>query len=810
MFLKNARPLRTLVFLILTLCVCAAAFAEDASDDGGDWFWNKTIASVSFEGLNNVKRSDVTGITNNFIGKTFTAELYDQILDRLYALSYFSEINPFVKHDKHRADRISLVFQVTEQPVVSAIVFRGNKKVRNNALREAVTIKIGDVFIDSAVLIDERAIRDLYIKKGFTDVSVSHEKEESPNGVKVVFLINEGASTVISAISFSGNTVFSQRTLKSKLKLKERGFLKAGAFQRSELEADKQAIIAYYATRGYIDARIADVIQNTTRNDAKGRDELELTFVIQEGAQYIYNGISITGNEIFKTEKLLSFIKLAPGDVFNQIKFNEGLSGITNLYYENGYMSNQFQPSVNKDSEQRTIAYALSIVERSRAHVENIIVKGNTKTKDYVILREIPLKPGDVFSRNKILTGMRNLYNLQYFSSIVPEPVSGSEENLVDLIVTVEEQSTTSLQFGMTFSGVQNADEIPISLFAKVENSNFRGLGKTLSAGTNISSSEQSIDFSYGQSWIFNKPISWGESLSFFHSKSSALTFNWLANGTFDDSSYYMTYDSWGSSLTSSIGRRWLPNFAILTVTGGMANTLTDNIYKEGLFVPIDSGVNKNANRFGLKNSVYAAVSLDNRDINYDPTKGWFTSQRLTWFGLLPSIEQEFYLRSDTKLEGYFKLFDIPLFSGYWNFKAVFAAYTGLTTIFPVPGALFGDSSKVYIDGVFNGRGWTNVYTQTRGKAMLANKVELRFPIFPGIIGIAGFLDGVAVKDEPREIFNELSLNDFYFSFGPALRFLIPQFPLHLLFANNFRIEDGSAKMYDTWKFVLSFNIVNR
>ncbi|MDE5899344.1 MAG: outer membrane protein assembly factor BamA, partial [Treponemataceae bacterium] len=597
---------------------------------------------------------------------------------------------------------------------------------------------------------------------------------------------------------------------KSKLSLKEEGFMKSGAFQRSSLEADKQAIVAYYMTRGYIDARIVDVLQESVVNEKKDHDELTLTFIIQEGAQYTYNGITITGNEIFSTEKLLSFIKLKTGDVFNQTKFMEGVSGITNLYYENGYMSNEFYPNVSKDAERRTVAYSLQIVEHSRAHIENIIIKGNTKTKDYVILRELPFQPGDIFSRDKIMSGIRNLYNTQYFSSIVPEPVSGSEENLVDLVISVEEQSTTSLQFGMTFSGIEDPDDLPISLFAKWQNSNLKGLGKTISAGVSISSSNQAVDFSYGQSWLFDKPIQLSESLTFYHADDSALAMNWLPDGRLDDDYYYMNFQSWGVTLGSSLGHRWLPNFAIVTLSGGMTNTVADNIYDEALYAPLDSGVNKYANRLGMKNSLYAAVSLDNRDISYDPSRGWFFNERVAWYGLIPGLEREFYFRTDTKLEAYLKLFDIPIANGFWNFKAVLAAMTSYTAIFPVPGTLFGYSSKVYVDGMFNGRGWTDIYNEVRGKTMLSNSIELRIPIFQGILGIDGFFDAVVVKDEPEQLFNALSVEDFYFSFGPGLRFLIPQFPLHLLFANKFRIRDGEVKWDDTWQFVLSFNVTNR
>ena len=234
-----------------------------------------------------------------------------------------------------------------------------------------------------------------------------------------------------------------------------------------------------------------------------------------------------------------------------------------------------------------------------------------------------------------------------------------------------------------------------------------------------------------------------------------------------------------------------------------------DNIYDEELYTTLDPGVNKNANRFGMKNSVYANLSLDNRDINYDPSTGWFASQRVAWYGLLPYVEHEFYARTDTKLESYLKLFDIPVAKGYWNFKAVLAAYTGITALFPVPGTLFGDSSKTYIDGMFNGRGWTDIYNDVRGKAMLSNKVELRIPIFTGVIGLDGFFDAVAVTEEVEDLF-KLTLDDFYFSFGPGLRFLVPQFPLHLLFANKFRVIDGQVEWDDKWQFVLSFNMTNK
>ena len=507
----------------------------------------------------------------------------------------------------------------------------------------------------------------------------------------------------------------------------------------------------------------------------------------------------------------MSYIKLKPGAVFNQTKYQEGLQGITSLYAENGYMTNQYAPAVNKDVERRTISVSLSIVERPRSHIENIIIKGNTKTKDYVIRREIPLEPGDVFSRDKVMQGIRNLYNLQYFSSVVPEPMPGSENNLVDLVFTVEEQSTTTLEFGMTFSGVSDPDDFPISLFARWQNSNLRGEGRSVSTGTNISNTAQTVNASYGQNWLFDLPIGISESISFSHSKESSLRLQVLNDGTVSDDEYYMQFESWGVTFSSSIGRRWLPDFAILQLNGGLSTLLNNNVYDQGIYVPHDSSINQNANRLGLTNSVWGSVSLDNRDISYDPSRGWFVSQRIGWYGLIPGLEKEFFLKSDTKLEGYFTLFNIPITKA-WSLKAVFAAYTGLTAIFPVPGTLLGDSNKAYIDGMFNGRGWTSIYNKVRGKAMLSNRVELRIPIFPNIVGVDGFFDAAAVTTDVKTMFNSLSVNDFYFSFGPGLRFLLPQFPLHLLYAWTFKHSDAKGWYFNdpNGVFVLSFNITNR
>ena len=481
---------------------------------------------------------------------------------------------------------------------------------------------------------------------------------------------------------------------------------------------------------------------------------------------------------------------------------------LSDLYYENGYTENSFQPAENRDSVERKVSYVVNIVERDRSHVENIIVKGNSKTKDFVITRELPIESGDVFSKAKISNGLRNLYNLQFFSSVVPTVEPGSDSNLVDIIISVEEQQTNSIEFGITFSGVTDPEDLPFALFVQWSNSNFLGLGKRVSAGATISSDEQSINLGYSQNWLWGLPITWSESISFSHARAKAyrLEFDHSCRPVYND--YYMQYQRWQMSMDHSLAYRWMPNWAILTLSGGLTDALTNFIYDDELYTPLDPTITRYANSWGFTNSIWAKWSMDGRDINYDPSRGWFFSERIAWYGLLP-VEVDYFLRMDTKLEGYYTLLNIP-FTEKWAFKVIFAALMSYSVQLPTPNSQVSDTNKLYIDGMFNGRGWTEIYNSDKGRAMWSNNLEIRIPVVPGMLAIDGFFDAVVIKEDPSDLFSNVGIEDFYFSFGPDIRILMPQFPLRLLFANCFRVKDGRVKWGETWNFVLSFNMVNK
>ena len=210
-------------FALLFLLVSSFSYVF-AQEEDDDWFWDKTITKIEFEGLKHVKKSELIGITSSFIDKPFSQEVYSDLLDRLYALDFFSDIVPYAKHDTKNYDDVLLVFLVTENPLIRSINFSGNMKIRNAELREQIKIKPSDIFSNEKVLMAERMLRNFYVQKGFSNSQVTYEVVESNDEVVLTFHINEGYDTVVKKISIVGNSLFSERMIKSKLALKEVGF----------------------------------------------------------------------------------------------------------------------------------------------------------------------------------------------------------------------------------------------------------------------------------------------------------------------------------------------------------------------------------------------------------------------------------------------------------------------------------------------------------------------------------------------------------------------------------------------------------
>ncbi|RKX86333.1 MAG: outer membrane protein assembly factor BamA, partial [Spirochaetes bacterium] len=213
---------RITVVLLLALLIPFTAFSQNDQQDD-QWYLDKPIADIRFEGLSSVSKNELLGLIRPYLGQSYTDTLSWDIQSKLYALDYFDIIIPKILPGDSASESLILVFQVQEKPIVDEVLFSGNNKVRRGDLSDAVLIKSGDLLNPGSLKIDEKAIIDLYLEKGFIEAQATgdYTVDEKTNQATVVFNIVEGNQTKISDIRFVGNDKHvSDSTLQNLMKTK--------------------------------------------------------------------------------------------------------------------------------------------------------------------------------------------------------------------------------------------------------------------------------------------------------------------------------------------------------------------------------------------------------------------------------------------------------------------------------------------------------------------------------------------------------------------------------------------------------------
>ena len=506
------RGARTILACIALMLAITTGLAAQSSDQ--DWYVNKPIRDFRFTGLVTVKADDVKAVVKPYIGQAFSVDpLLWEIEAKLYALDYFETIVPNAVPADDEKSAVIIEFQVKERPTITAIEVIGNTNVRTNEITDKVLLKKGDLANQTRLQADIEAVKSLYLEKGYTEATVtgSFVPADRENTVKASFRIAEGTPTTIKEIRFSGNKFASDSTLRGIMKTKAQFLFDSGVFQEAKLEEDKTAIITYYTDHGFVDAKVDNVARDIQVQ--QGRNYLVLTVYLTEGDQWTYGGMKFNGNQIFSTARLSELVFQKVGKTLSLPKLEQDVSRIQNLYWENGYIFNAFNRTEVRDPAAKTISYTLNIQEADKAHIENIIFKGNTRTQETVLRRGMPFEEGDIFNREKILQGYQYLQNLQFFKTVTPDTQQGSAFGLMNVIFNLEEASTADINFGVVFSG----GNFPVSGTIKWNERNFLGRGQTVGVNLEASPIKQMLSLNFVEPWLFKVPWSVGLSLSVDH-----------------------------------------------------------------------------------------------------------------------------------------------------------------------------------------------------------------------------------------------------------------------------------------------------
>lgn len=841
------------IYILILLLLSVGLFAQ--TDD--EWYFDTPIVDVQFEGLENTSENDLQGIVEPFIGTLFTETILNDIQRRLYSLEYFNLIIPEAVPGNEERSELILKFTVEERPRISAIQFSGNLQIRRSTLLDEILLSVGDVPSQSALLADEAVLIALYSGRGFADISISSRLDDvaNENSQILIFIIDEGSQTNVRSIQFSGISFATANQLMALMATKQQGLFDSGVFEASNLDLDRQAILRFYGEFGYVDAQVIDIEQELVEEQETGRKFLEITYFIDEGIPWLFGEVSFEGNNIFSDEELRSSFLMETGSVLNATLLQQGFQAVNDLYFQGGYIFNQITFDEGRNEALQQIDFAIRIVETNRAYIENIIIRGNTKTADEVILRELPFEEGDVFSATKIREGIANLYNTQSFDDVPAiDTPQGSVPGLMDIVINVEEGRTTDLRLGVTIGG---DGDFPIAGLLRWGDSNFLGNGQTIETELNIGQFEQSISFTFYDGWLFGDRWAGGLGLDLsrkvqtqalqdilhpvfyaddqvkvpdpfqgYYVFSRDTTYNgqnYDAGEIFPDipsasdieqhslltdydyfkgkggtnrdiaSDYKMEYTRWNIAPRISTGIR-IPS---LLGWVGISSTLSIGFniieYNQTLNRPFDKIIRENRDTLRVINRLSLEVSLDGRDVFFNPQNGYYIGQGLAYTGGFLGGARN-YIRTDTTLQGYLTLFDLEV-TPEWSWKMVLAANVSLSFVleqfFVYEGSekFEATDSLLFTNSMTIARGWPRF---RGGQALFNSWIELRMPLAERVLWFDLYAEAVRITAD-REIFGSGSDN-WLFGFGAGFRFTIRQFPFRIYLGKRFKVENGQVE----------------
>ncbi len=397
----------------------------------------QTAASIGVEGNRRIEADTIRSYFKSSAGGRLTPTDIDDGLKALIQTGLFQDVQI-----QHRGGRLVVV--VVENQVINRVAFEGNKKMKDEQLQAEIQSKARGALSRAMVQSDTQRITELYRRMGRYDVSVVPKYIEHPNNrVDLVFEINEGAKTSVQAINFVGNHAFSDYRLRDVIKTREHNllsFLGSGdVYDPDRVEADRDLIRRYYLKNGYADVQVVGVL---TEYDPAKKGFI-VTFKIEEGQQYRVGSVSFeTSIPSLNANSFSGLSRVGVGSVYNAEAVEKSVEEMSIEASRRGYAFASVRPRGERNFEQHTVSIVFSIDEGPRVYIERINIRGNTRTRDYVIRREFDIAEGDAYNRALVDRAERRLKNLNFFQSVKITQEPGSSPDRIILNVDLEEKST--------------------------------------------------------------------------------------------------------------------------------------------------------------------------------------------------------------------------------------------------------------------------------------------------------------------------------------------------------------------------------
>lgn len=592
-----------ILFLFILLFIGNTIKAQETTLEKGKEY---TLSGVEVIGKVSFNQQTIITFTGLEIGSKIRipGEEISLAITKLWKLGLFNDVNFYVK--KIDGDAIFLELELYELPKLDDIKIKGIKKGKREDIVKETELSKGKIVNDNLITNTKNYIENKFKKDGYfnTKVTINTLADSTNTKVDMVVFIDKGEKVKISAINFVGNEQLVDKKLKKSFKnTKEKKLyriFKSSKFVKDKYKEDLGTLITKYKEKGYRDARV--VSENVTYN--KDNNKINIDVNIEEGKKYYFGDIRFLGNTVYSDQALNSILGIKRGEIYNGVLLEKRIADntspdaedVTNLYQNNGYLWSNINP-VEVKTENDTIDFEIRISEGPIAYFNNITVKGNDKTNDKVIYRELRTRPGEKWNKDLVIRSVRELGQLGFFDAeaIRPEPVNmDPAAGTVDLDWTVVEKgsSQVELQGGYGAGGFIGTLGLSFNNFSLKNIFNKKayqplpmGDGQKMSLRLQASQGFQVYSLSFTEPWLGGKkPISFFTSLS--HSKQ--FLFDFRSRNVTRDKSFNI------STITVGYGKRLKIPDDYFSISNSVSFSYYDlNNYNTGLFT-FGNGASRN------------------------------------------------------------------------------------------------------------------------------------------------------------------------------------------------------------------------
>ncbi|MFA5270720.1 MAG: outer membrane protein assembly factor BamA [Candidatus Omnitrophota bacterium] len=484
--------------LISALTIFFVSFSALASSED-------TVARIEIKGHKFVSDATIVSKIKLRSGQTYNENVINEDIKNLYATGFFETVEAA---KETTPEGVVVTFKVKEKPVLKKLDIEGAHFIRKKKISEAIDIKEG-AFVDEYKLKEvARKIKDLYATKGFNQAKVTYQFDISKDKdeARVKYIIEEKGVLKVRQVKITGNKSISSGRIIKLLKTKKAWLFNPGLFKEDAFNDDVKRVTDFYRQEGFSDVKVEPDL-------VFGEKGINVKINIQEGKRYYIGTVKIEGNKDVSLADITKVMMLKTKSVYSDQAVYEESSRIRSVYVDKGYIFVQIEPLTVLNPETQSIDVTYKIVENQVAYIERIDIKGNVKTKDKVIRRELRVYPQEKFDGAKVRKSKEKLENLGYFEEVRFDTEPGTKPDQVDLTVDVKEAKTGHLSFGGGYSSIDQFVgfvEISQKNFDYRNFSTFSGAGQDLSLYASLGTLTSYYELSFTNPWIFDKPYSFG------------------------------------------------------------------------------------------------------------------------------------------------------------------------------------------------------------------------------------------------------------------------------------------------------------